>query len=113
MEAGSAFATMMRAQRGALFGWVPVCLAIGIGCYFSLRFEPSLRELGYVASAAFIGALIARASPEHLRPLALAMVLVGCGVLLAALRAHLVAGPVLEFRYYGPVEGRIVAIDRS
>jgi hypothetical protein len=25
----------------------------------------------------------------------------------------MVAGPVLDFRYYGPVEGRIVGIDRS
>ncbi len=113
MEAGSAFATMMRAQRGALFGWVPVCLAVGIGGYFSLKFEPSIIELSYVALAALIFALISRASPEHWRPLALGVMLVGCGVLLAAVRAHLVAGPVLDFRYYGPVEGRIVAIDRS
>ena len=32
---------------------------------------------------------------------------------LGALRAHVVAGPVLGFRYYGAVEGRIVNIDRS
>jgi competence protein ComEC len=113
MEAGSAFATMMRAQRGALFGWVPVCLAIGIGGYFSLKFEPSVIELSGVALSALIFALIARTSPEHWRPLAFGVMLVCSGVLLAALRAHLVAGPVLEFRYYGPVEGRIVAIDRS
>jgi competence protein ComEC len=31
----------------------------------------------------------------------------------AGLRARMVAGPVLDFRYYGPVEGRIVGIDRS
>ena len=30
------------------------------------------------------------------------------GLVLAALRAHLVAAPVLPFRYYGPIEGRIV-----
>jgi competence protein ComEC len=34
-------------------------------------------------------------------------------VAIAGMRTHLVAGPVLGFRYYGPVEGRIVAIDRS
>ncbi len=39
--------------------------------------------------------------------------LICLGFLLAAARAHSVAGPVLEFRYYGAVEGRIVAIDRS
>ncbi|NQZ73869.1 MAG: ComEC/Rec2 family competence protein, partial [Dinoroseobacter sp.] len=35
------------------------------------------------------------------------------GFTLAAWRAHDVAAPVLSFRYYGPIEGRIVAIDRS
>ncbi len=39
--------------------------------------------------------------------------LVALGLVLAALRAHLVAAPVLPFRYYGPIEGRIVDIDRS
>jgi competence protein ComEC len=32
---------------------------------------------------------------------------------IAALRAHAVSAPVLDFRYYGPVEGRVVGIDRS
>jgi competence protein ComEC len=31
----------------------------------------------------------------------------------AGLRTASVAEPVLAFRYYGPVEGRIVGIDRS
>ena len=29
------------------------------------------------------------------------------------MRAHLVAAPVLDFRYYGPIEGRVAGIDRS
>ena len=32
--------TAMLGQRGHMFGWVPVCIAAGIGIYFSLRFEP-------------------------------------------------------------------------
>jgi competence protein ComEC len=35
------------------------------------------------------------------------------GFAVAGLRAHVVAEPVLGWRYYGPVEGRIVAMDRS
>ena len=31
----------------------------------------------------------------------------------ASLRAHMVSPPVLGFRYYGPIEGRVVAIDVS
>lgn len=113
MGAASAFADMMRAQRGALFGWVPVCLAIGIGGYFSLGFEPTVLQLGCIGALGVFWALLARLLPEPLGPFAVAGMLVCAGVLLAAARAHSVAGPVLEFRYYGAVEGRIIAIDRS
>ncbi|OYW52407.1 MAG: competence protein, partial [Rhodobacterales bacterium 12-65-15] len=51
--------------------------------------------------------------PELSRPLALALAAFAAGWLAAGVRAHLVEAPVLEFRYYGPVEGRIVGIDRS
>ena len=44
---------------------------------------------------------------------ALAIALIALGLLVAALRAHSVSAPVLGYRYYGPVEGRIIAIDRS
>ena len=113
MGVAQSFAEMMRAQRGALFGWVPVCLAIGIGVYFQLGFEPSMIHLGRVAVAGLFCAAFARGFPEPARPFALAGMLICLGVLLAAGRAHSVSGPVLEFRYYGAVEGRIVAIDRS
>ena len=43
--------------------------------------------------------------------IALSMVSAGFG--LAGLRANVVAEPVLGFRYYGPIEGRIIEIDRS
>jgi competence protein ComEC len=113
MGVASEFSDMMRAQRGALFGWVPVCLAIGIGTYFQLNWEPSMLVLGRIGVAALICAALARALPEALGPFAMAAMLVCLGCLLAAGRAHSVAGPVLEFRYYGAIEGRIVAIDRS
>lgn len=113
MGAMQGLAEVMRAQRGALFGWVPVCLAIGIGAYFLLRFEPSTMGLARVGVAGFVFACLARISPETVRPFAVAVVLICAGFLLAAGRAHSVAGPVLDFRYYGAIEGRIVAIDRS
>ena len=53
----SYMAQSMRAQRGHLIGWVPVCLAVGIGSYFALRVEPSLTVLLWVAGgAALLGA---------------------------------------------------------
>ncbi|WP_102109907.1 ComEC/Rec2 family competence protein [Oceaniglobus roseus] len=101
------------AQRGGLFPWVPVCLAIGIGCYFSLPAEPSAAIwVGLSATTLALVAGLARTGPAR-RPLLSALALVAAGVLLAGARAHLVAAPVLPFRYYGSVEGRILGIDRS
>lgn len=107
------FSTMMLRQRGHLFGWVPVCLALGIGWYFSLAEEPSLPQLWGVALAVAGLAIAARLLPEVTAPFAVAMAVVLLGLLLAALRAHSLAAPVLGWRYYGPVEGRVVALDRS
>jgi competence protein ComEC len=41
------------------------------------------------------------------------LALVAAGFCIAGFRAHRVADPVLGWRYYGPVEGRVVALDRS
>ncbi|WP_291835600.1 ComEC/Rec2 family competence protein [Limimaricola sp.] len=101
------------AQRGHLFVWVPVCLGVGVGIYFGLRAEPDWRiwmGLGLLA-ALCIGA--ARLAGPAFAPLPLGLMLVSAGVGLAGLRAHLLAAPVLSYRYYGAIEGRIIAIDRS
>ncbi len=101
------------AQRGHLLAWVPVCLACGIGGYFAAPAEPG--RAGYLALAvlALAALLLARRVGAALAPLAVGIVLVAMGAGLAGWRAHAVAEPVLGFRYYGPVEGRIVGIDRS
>ena len=103
-------AEMSLAQRGMLLCWVPVSLAVGIGLYFSLRFEPPLlvfAALGVVALLLFCAAwtMSETAAPV---PLALAFVLIG--VILAGARAHNVAEPVLGWRYYGPIERPAVLI---
>ncbi len=100
-------------QRGSLFPWVPVLLACGIGAYFSLKVEPPVALLCACGGAAGALAAIARLGRDWGAPFLWVLVLVLAGFALAGLRAHLVAGPVLGWRYYGPVEGRIVAIDRS
>lgn len=107
------FTQTMLLQRGAMFGWVPVCLAVGVGTYFNLTWEPTLVVLLGVSGAAFGLGLLARILPEDLSPLAIAGCLVALGFVIAGVRTHSVAGPVLGWRYYGPVEGRIVEIDRS
>ncbi|MGB7244048.1 MAG: ComEC/Rec2 family competence protein [Sulfitobacter sp.] len=100
-------------QRGHLFGWVPVCLGLGIGGYFSLTFEPSLLALQAGAVAALALFVIARYLPETVSPLLIALALIAAGFVIAGARAHRVAEPVLGWRYYGPVEGRVVGLDRS
>ena len=104
---------MLIAQRGHLLGWVPVCLALGIGLYFGLRVEPAGQVYAGLALAILLLILLARVSSEALAPIPVAVALCLIGFLLAGARAHSVAGPVLGWRYYGPVEGRIVAMDRS
>lgn len=107
------FADAMLAQRGHLIGWVPVCLALGIGCYFNLGVEPEAMHFAVVALGAFAFALIARALPEPISPFAVGVALCLIGVLIAGARAHSLSAPVLGWRYYGAIEGRIVAMDRS
>lgn len=106
----------IQAQRGHLFCWVPVALATGIGIYFALPSEPSWPVLaGLAGLAAMALALMAlgRWAPEAMGPLAGGVALVVLGVLLAAARAHLVGAPVLDYRFYGAVQGRVVVLDRS
>ena len=101
------------AQRGRLLLWAPVFLAMGIGLYFSLAEEPAAIEIAVVIVIAVFVVIAARLSNPAFAPLLYALALVCFGAGLASLRAHLVAAPVLGWNYYGPIEGRVVAIDRS
>ena len=100
-------------QRGHLFPWSPVMLGIGIGLYFSIRFEPNAYLLLAVLAFALTLVVSGRFLPSTLQIIAAAFVLISLGFLLAAVRAQSVASPALTFRYYGPIEGRIINIDRS
>lgn len=100
-------------QRGHLFPWAPVCLAVGIAVYFGLRAEPSVAALAWAGGIGAVLLLAGMRITPAIAPLVLCTALVLLGCALAGLRAHQVAGPVIGWRYYGPVEGRIVGIDRS
>ena len=100
-------------QRRHLFLFAPVCLAVGIGTYFGLPREPIAAEWAALGAVALMLMLAARWLAEDLVPLVMALLLVICGILIAGYRAHQVAGPVLNYRFYGAIEGRIVKIDRS
>lgn len=101
------------AQRGGLMPWAPVFLALGIGGYFSLLREPPVAALVVLALVAGGAFYVAWRSGPLVGPGLIALGLLAAGMALAGGRAHILSGPVLDFRYYGPVEGRIVGIDRS
>ena len=96
-----------------MIGWVPVCLACGIGGYFSLSQEPDALFVSASAAVMLCLIILARLASVAVAPLFVVMVLVLAGAGLAKVRVDTVAAPVLGFRYYGPIEGRIVNIDRS
>ncbi|MGZ9810534.1 ComEC/Rec2 family competence protein [Pseudoroseicyclus sp. H15] len=100
-------------QRGHLLTWVPVCLALGIGLYLSAPAEPSGLGWGLIGFAGLSAALAARGMGPGWAPLALGLALVALGAGLAGARVRAVEAPVLGFRYYGPVEGRVRAVDIS
>ncbi|TFL18201.1 ComEC/Rec2 family competence protein [Jannaschia formosa] len=99
--------------RGRRLLWLALAWGTGIGLYFALPVEPAAAQLaGLAVLVAGLGglALLLRASVGVL-PLLLAALV--AGTLAGSLRSAIVAGPVLDFRYYGAVEGRVVTIDRS
>ncbi|WP_164659174.1 ComEC/Rec2 family competence protein [Tropicibacter sp. Alg240-R139] len=103
----------LQKQRGYLFPWSPVCLGIGIGLYFLLKSEPEWWAYLLLMTTAVAGFYRVLRHPDVWTPLIACISLVSFGFALAGARAHWVSGPVLDWRYYGPVEGRIIAIDRS
>lgn len=103
----------MLSARGLLFPWVPVCLGAGIGGYFALPSEPGPLTWAACLSGAAAALAAWRLAPAQWHPVAAAVALVLAGVLLAGARAHWCAAPVLRGHYYGAVQGRVVALDRS
>ena len=99
--------------RGTLFPWIPVFIGIGIAAWFAVADEPGPDT--YALAAVLLASGIAGRwrGPELAHPVALIAACLAAGWLAAGARAHLQAAPMLEFRYYGPVEGRIIGIDRS
>lgn len=97
----------------SLFPWVAVFLAAGIGFWFSLYAEPGFGF--YFCAALCVGGGIGLRlfGAEIFHPIAVAIGCMALGVLAAGVRGHLQASPMLDFRYYGPVQGRIIDIDRS
>lgn len=105
--------TVLLGQRGHLLHWSPVFFGLGIGVYFALRVEPGMQAYLAVGCLGALCGVIAALRPGGWAALFWAVTLTAAGFTSAGWRAASVAAPVLDFRYYGPVEGRVVGIDRS
>lgn len=105
--------TMLEAQRGHLFPWVAVFIGLGVGLWFLLPQEPDAQTYALVAGSLAVAVILRIVAPEALHPMAVMLACLALGVLASGLRVQIVAAPMLDFRYYGPVQGRIVWIDRS
>ncbi len=103
----------LESQRQNLMLWSPIIMACGVGAYFGLPFEPPL----WAGWALLVGLVLwlglAIWSSGIVRLLFLTVFFLNLGYLASVYRSVSVAAPVLTFRYYGPIEGRVVAIDRS
>lgn len=110
---GSVPAAVLLRQRGHLFAWAPVAMACGIGLYFGLASEPPFETVAAVVLVFVLLSGVAWRCGAVAGPVVWALALVALGLSLAAYRAQQVAAPVLGWRYYGAVEGRVIAIDRS
>jgi competence protein ComEC len=104
---------VLLAQRGAAYPWAPVCLALGIGLYFQLPQEPAFWAYASAFGLCLGACCLLFIWRSAFAPLIWALFLACAGFLVAGGKGWWVEGAVLQGRYYGPVEGRIVLIDRS
>ncbi|MGL4319367.1 MAG: ComEC/Rec2 family competence protein [Paracoccaceae bacterium] len=99
--------------KGSLFAWVPIFMGAGIALWFALPWEPGRWFYLGMLSALGLLVLLRRKLSDLWHPLVVA---VGCavlGMLACGLRVQMVQAPILDFRYYGSIQGRIIEIDRS
>lgn len=100
-------------QRGRLFCWSAVCFGTGVGIYFALPAEPDVLMLSILTLICAVCLIVPFFCNETWSPPIAGAGLILAGGLVASVHARTSAAPVLSFRYYGPVEGRVIAVDRS
>ena len=93
-------------------------MALGIGLWFTLPSQPGVSAYTLALLALIAGLALWQVRADHpramtLRLLGFAAIFMALGFGLCGLRAWRVAAPVLAFRYYGAIEGRVIEVDRS
>lgn len=100
------------AEADRYFLWTPVFMALGIGVYFSLPFEPDWRPALTVFCASGLLLWLVRRRPI-IALCAAAMFATAIGFGAAVWRAERVAAPVLERALSGTLTGRVISVERT
>ena len=100
-------------QKPHLTDWAPVSFAVGIGVYFGLASEPSPVLLLGGIGLNLLALYMCKNWDSAFKMAIAAPLLVIFGVGWANVSALYKASAVLKYHYYGPIEGRIVKVDRS
>lgn len=98
-------------QRDRWLLWIPVCLGLGVGGYFSLRTEPPLGA--GLAALAFLMALLSAFYRNRMAVLVwLPFLLVALGFTAAQWRTWMVSAPALAYKTHAvTLQGRITAVE--
>jgi competence protein ComEC len=102
----------LAARQGSLYAFVPVLIGCAIGAWFAWPTEPPL-GVYLLAAAVAVTCLSAIPRAGDARPVVVAVLCLSIGVLACGVRLWSVSAPVLDTRYYGPITGRVILIDRS
>ena len=103
----------LKAELGQGFLLAPIVLGIRILLFFQMGVEPSTAVVLWIVASGFVSAALLVRGPEAMRPVFWLLALLALGFSAAAWRSAQIAAPVLNWRYYGPVEGRVIGVDRS
>ncbi len=99
--------------KGQLFPWIPLLIGSGVAIWFALPTEPSHLAYSFGLALFALCLWVRLCAAEIWHPFAIGLACLVAGGLACGLRVAAVQSPMLEFRYYGPVTGRVVEIDRS
>lgn len=102
-----------RAQAQERLLWLPVAMAVGIALYFTGSFALAAQYRVWIAllCAGCLGIALLLRGWGALGAAFVGLVLGGYA--LAQARTQMMQAPILGWAYYGPIEGRVVIMDRS
>ena len=100
-------------QRQHAFYWMPVFMGCGISLYLLLLGEPRIDHLLVMCGVCAGAARFLKSENIFLSLCAFIIFCISLGVLVSAFRTHRVEAPILGWRFYGEIEGRIIKIDKS